>query len=217
MHGSQTITLKDQHLTLLPQRLLYWHERSMLLLADPHFGKAAAFRRAGIAIPAGTSTRDLRVLYETINAVGATSVLILGDLMHAHGVSSLNLKRQILRKQEDLSTIQWLLVRGNHDSAKDEIVSWFGFREVVDELTLPPFTFVHKPEVRSHAYVFSGHFHPAVQLAGPGGQRERLPCFIVGRKNAILPAYGSFTGNAAVRPRPDDRVYAIADEQVILL
>jgi metallophosphoesterase superfamily enzyme len=97
------------------------------------------------------------------------------------------------------------------------MIDVFGFQQVVEQLTLPPFTFIHRPESRSGTYVVSGHLHPAVQLAGPGGQRERLPCFYVGRGHAILPAFGSFTGHAAVRPRGNDRVYAIADERVILL
>jgi DNA ligase-associated metallophosphoesterase len=217
VRGSQTITLKDQQLSLLPQRLVFWHERNMLILADPHFGKAAAFRRSGIAIPTGTSVHDLQQLYEGIAAVGAKSVLVLGDLMHAPGISSPDLKADVRRRRKEKLDIEWLLVRGNHDHSGDEMAAAFGFRQVVDQLILPPFTFVHRPEVRSGTYVLSGHLHPAVQLAGKGGQRERLPCFFIGRKHAMLPSFGSFTGNAIVRPGAGDRIYAIADEQVIIL
>ena len=215
MQESQTIAIKDQRLSLLPQRLVYWHERRTLILADPHFGKAAAFRRWGIAIPTGTSTHDLQRLYTAIAAAGAESVLILGDLMHAPGISSPDLKARIRRWRKEKPDIEWLLVRGNHDRSGDDMVAEFGFRQVADQLTLPPFTFVHKPEVRSGTYVLSGHLHPAVRMSGPGGQRERLPCFLVGREHAILPAFGSFTGHATLRPRTGHRVYAIADEQVI--
>ncbi len=217
MHGSQTISIKDQQLSLLPQRMVFWHERNMLILADPHFGKAAAFRRSGIAIPTGTSAHDLQRLFEAIAAAGAASVLILGDLMHAPGVSSPDLRARIRRWRKERLDIEWLLVRGNHDRSGDEMVADFGFRQVVDELTLPPFTFVHKADVRSGTYVLSGHLHPAVQMSGPGGQRERLPCFFFGIEHAILPAFGSFTGHAALGPRAGDRIYAIADEQVIAL
>jgi metallophosphoesterase superfamily enzyme len=122
---------------------VFWHERHTLIPADPHFGKAAAFRRSGIASPTGTSAHDLQRLYETIAAVGSTSVLILGDLMHTPGASSLNLKELIRRRKKDHSNIECLLVRNNHDRAGDEMVAVFGFRKVVDRLTLPPFTFVH--------------------------------------------------------------------------
>ncbi|MGD8701586.1 MAG: ligase-associated DNA damage response endonuclease PdeM [Desulfosarcina sp.] len=217
MRGSQTIALKDQQVSLLPQRLVFWHDRNMLILADPHFGKAAAFRRSGLAIPTGTSAHDLQRLYQAIDAVGATRILILGDLMHAPGISSHGLTARIHRWRKKRLDIEWLLVRGNHDRCGDEMIDAFGFQKVVEQLVLGPFTFIHKPEMRSGTYVVSGHLHPAVQLAGPGGQRERLPCFYLGRGHAILPAFGSFTGHAAVRPRGEDRVYAIADERVIIL
>jgi len=217
MRGSQTITLKDQRLSLLPQRLVFWHERNMLILADPHFGKAAAFRQSGIAIPTGTSAHDLQQLCESIAAVGAKRVLVLGDLMHASGVSGSHLKACIRRQRKMRMDIEWLLVRGNHDRSGDDMVAAFEFRMVVDRLTMPPFTFVHKPDVQSDTYILSGHVHPAVQLFGPGGLGERLPCFLIGREQAILPAFGSFTGQAAIRPRAGDRIYPIADEQVIVL
>jgi DNA ligase-associated metallophosphoesterase len=217
MQGSQTIALKDQQLSLLPQRLVYWHEQNMLILADLHLGKAAAFRRAGIAIPTGTSSHDLQRLHKAITAVQADSVLILGDLMHAPGISSPDLKARIRRWRKQRLDIQWLLVKGNHDRSGDEMATAFGFRKVVDRLNLPPFTFVHKPEVHSGTYMLSGHLHPAVHLSGPGGRRERLPCFFVGHEHAILPAFGSFTGHAAIRPRAGERIYAIADKQVIAL
>jgi DNA ligase-associated metallophosphoesterase len=189
----------------------------MLILADPHFGKAAAFRQSGIAIPTGTSAHDLQQLYETIDAVGAKRVLVLGDLMHAPGVSGSHLNARIQRQRKRRMDIEWLLIGGNHDRSGDDMVAAFGFRMVVDRLTLPPFTFVHKPEVRSDTYILSGHLHPAIQLSGLGGQRERLPCFLIGREQAILPAFGSFTGQATIRPRAGDRIYPIADEQVIVL
>jgi hypothetical protein len=43
MQGSQTIALKDQQLSLLPQRLVYWHEQNMLILADPISEKRLLF------------------------------------------------------------------------------------------------------------------------------------------------------------------------------
>ncbi len=38
----------------------------MLLIADPHFGKAASFRSRGIAVPVGTTRYDLDRLAELI-------------------------------------------------------------------------------------------------------------------------------------------------------
>ena len=46
-------------------------------------------------------------------------------------------------------------------------------------------------------------------------QRERLPCFWLTPRGAVLPAFGSFTGSVSVVPGPEDRVFVIADQEVI--
>ena len=40
--------LAGERLLLCAERGVYWHTRRMLLVADPHFGKAASFRAAGV-------------------------------------------------------------------------------------------------------------------------------------------------------------------------
>jgi metallophosphoesterase superfamily enzyme len=61
----------------------------------------------------------------------------------------------------------------------------------------------------------AGHLHPGVVLAGPGLLREHLPCFWLTPRTAVLPAFGSFTGFGPVRPEPADRVFVIADDEVV--
>ena len=78
-----------------------------------------------------------------------------------------------------------------------------------------PFVFTHRPQPSSAGYVLAGHLHPAVRLIGRGGQKETLSCFCLGADAALLPAFGSFTGSHAIRPGPDDRIYVIADDQVV--
>lgn len=38
------VTLHGETMELLPERALHWPARHVLLIADIHFGKAAAFR-----------------------------------------------------------------------------------------------------------------------------------------------------------------------------
>ncbi len=59
-------TIQQNHFLLLAQRAVFWRERQMLLIADPHFGKAASFRSHGIAIPRGTTCYDLERLADLI-------------------------------------------------------------------------------------------------------------------------------------------------------
>jgi metallophosphoesterase superfamily enzyme len=57
--------------------------------------------------------------------------------------------------------------------------------------------------------------HPAVSVSGRGLQRETLPCFCFGEKRALLPAFGSFTGNQSIGPEAQERVYAVAENEVV--
>jgi uncharacterized protein len=43
--------LAGELLEMRADRTLYWPRRQTLVLADPHFGKTEAFRRAGLPVP----------------------------------------------------------------------------------------------------------------------------------------------------------------------
>lgn len=215
MYGSHTIVIANQPLVLLPQYMLFWRARRTLIVADPHFGKAALFRKHGIAVPAGTMAADLQRLDAAVSATGAMTVLVLGDLVHAREATDDRTVERIGRWRRHHKRLRWILVRGNHDWKASEVPSRLGIEAVHERWTMAPFTFVHRPEPRKANYLICGHLHPAVQLTGPGRQHERLPGFIVGRERMVLPAFGSFTGNATVYPKAGDQVFAIADGQVI--
>ena len=44
-----------------------------------------------------------------------------------------------------------------------------------------------------------------------------LPCFVLGHRRAILPAFGGFTGLALVAPARGDRIVAIAGSRLFAL
>jgi len=75
----------------------------------------------------------------------------------------------------------------------------------------------HAPGPSADGYTLAGHLHPAVALRGRGKLRARLPCFVVSPRQMILPAFGGFTGAAVIRPGAGERIYAIADQAVILI
>jgi ATP-dependent Lhr-like helicase len=103
------IELHGEQLHLLPERVLYWPRRETLLLADPHFGKAAAFRTAGIPIPGGTTADNLTQLTRAIEQTGAQRIICLGDLLHAKAGDFASLEmaavRPILALQLKWSTL----------------------------------------------------------------------------------------------------------------
>ena len=49
------VRLAGEELWLLPEKALYWPAQQALLIADVHFGKAAAYRSLGQPVPQGTT------------------------------------------------------------------------------------------------------------------------------------------------------------------
>jgi metallophosphoesterase superfamily enzyme len=74
---------------------------------------------------------------------------------------------------------------------------------------------IHEPRGDETEYVISGHIHPGFTLRGKAKLTLRLPCFVVGSNRTILPAFGELTGLANFEKLPNDRIWVIADNQVI--
>jgi DNA ligase-associated metallophosphoesterase len=210
------IQLHGEQLRLLPQRVLYWPRRETLLLADPHFGKAAAFRTAGIPIPGGTTADNLSQLTRAIEQTQAKRIICLGDLFHAKNGRAPHTLAVMEAWRAAHSHLEIQLVRGNHDQhAGDPPAEWR--IHCLDEPILePPFAWRHTPEPTPGHYTLAGHLHPAARV-GRGKLAETLPCFHFGRYVGLLPAFGAFTGTATVRSQPGDRLYVIADDIVLAL
>jgi metallophosphoesterase superfamily enzyme len=82
-------------------------------------------------------------------------------------------------------------------------------------LVREPFIFQHEPVHHPTLYCISGHIHPAVSLQGKARQRLRLACFYITPNYLLLPAFGQFTGSATVKPKSGDRIFAIAQNDII--
>ena len=82
MSNANQLNILDQEMILIPDRALYWVEKKMLIIADPHFGKAQVLRESGIPAPEGTTSDDLGRLSRLIVGFSPKSILILGDLIH---------------------------------------------------------------------------------------------------------------------------------------
>jgi metallophosphoesterase superfamily enzyme len=89
--------------------------------------------------------------------------------------------------------------------------------ECVDEPhALPPFLACHHLQKPRTGYALCGHVHPGVRIWG-AGESARLPCFVIGRERAILPAFGRFTGMADIVRVQSDRIVAIAGDALFEL
>ena len=210
-----TVGIRGEELRLLAERAAYWERTRTLLIADAHFGKAAAFRAASIPVPHGTTSEAIGRLDAIVRHTGARRVIFLGDFLHARTGRSPETLARFQRWHDANPAVELALVRGNHDRQAGDPPDGLGVTCVDGPLAEPPFVFTHHPMESSEGYVIAGHVHPGVRLVGSGRQRERLPCFWFGGSTGILPAFGEFTGLADVEPAAGDRVFVIAGADVV--
>lgn len=209
------IDIADEILHLLPERALFWPRTQTLFIADPHLGKVATFRTHAIPLPEGNTAADLQRLGQAIDRTGATKLMILGDLFHTARGRDEVVVSAVTAWREQYAALAIYLVRGNHDRhAGDPPPEWR--IEVSDGPTPGPYWVLnHEPVAPAVGYALVGHLHPAVQLTGKGRQSLKLPCFWFGEKCGVLPAFGDFIDHGTIRPRHGDRVFVVADDQVI--
>jgi uncharacterized protein len=210
------LTLAGEEVYLLSERALYWPNASTLVVADLHWGKASTFRAVGIPIPIGTTSDDLARLDSALTRTGARRMVVLGDLFHAKAGRIASHTLAELRRWRSLaSPVEILLVRGNHDRHSGDPPTDLRINCVNAPAFVPPFIFRHEPADSDGGYGLAGHVHPGLTLVGRGLQRETLPCFLIGPRGAIIPAFGSFTGFGAVEPGMGDRAFVVAADEVL--
>jgi len=195
------LKIAGQSLLLLADKALYWPERKTLLIADAHFGKAAAYRALGQPVPHGTTSMNLSRLDAVFASYPTSRVIFLGDFLHArqsHAPATLAALHDWRQRHARLACT---LVRGNHDRRAGDPPSTLDFEIVREELVLGPFTLRHFPTPQESHHVIAGHLHPVFRLRGNGRQSLRLPCLYSSERMTILPSFGDFTGGHAVAAR----------------
>lgn len=207
------MVVAGEEIVLLPGRALHWPAAETLLVADVHLGKVETFRRQGLPVPGAHLEHDLARLGALLEETRARRLVVLGDLVHGRIGLTPGLVEAVTawRRARPVAAV---LVRGNHDRHVPSLPEGWGVEEVEGPLRDGPFAFVHEPVEVAGAYAWGGHLHPAVSLGGRG-DRLRLPCFRVGARLGVLPAFGTFTGGASVRPAPGERLFAVVGERVV--
>lgn len=217
MTGSVLLEITGETLELRPERAVFWRARQTLLVADLHIGKSAAYRHGGIPVP-DPSLDDLERLSALISRLRAKRLLVLGDLIHAAEGLTANVLDDLFNWRAGHRDLGVGLVTGNHDRIEEGLFRDLCIEDLGQEIKEGPFLFRHDPEVvdaRNGSYLLGGHVHPAARLRGGPWQSLRLPCFVFGHGRAILPAFGGFTGTARFAAQRGDRVFVIADGNVI--
>ena len=209
-----TVTVAGEVFVMLPERLLHHPGSRTLYVADPHFGKAATFRNAGIPVPRGTTSDNLARLDTAIERSRPARIVFLGDFFHdRHSLASTTLAA--LRAWRGVhSGLTLKLVRGNHDRHAGDPPPELDIEAVDDPWDEVPFRLSHQPTACPTAYVLAGHLHPAVRVTGRSGERVTVPCYHFADQVGVLPAFGSFTGRSIIVAAPSDRVFGIAGDAV---
>jgi DNA ligase-associated metallophosphoesterase len=205
-----TLEVAGEVLELCAERAAYWARRRTLLVADPHFGKAASFRALGVYVPRGTTGDALQRLDTLVARLRPERIVYLGDVLHAREGSTHDTFDALAAWRASHREVAMQLVRGNHDRRAGDPPRAVGIECIDGPLHDGPFALAHHPARVAGAYVLAGHLHPCVVLAGGARQRERLPCFWFGRDVGVLPAFGDFTGCAEITVEPGDRVWVVA-------
>lgn len=213
--GTLSVEVAGERVVLYPERGMHMPALETAVVTDLHWGKAATFRAMNIPVPTGTTAADLARLSRLIDRTGASRLVVLGDLLHARAGRQKDVLDALHAWRERHAALEMVLVRGNHDSHAGDPPPSMRITCVDGPWMLGNFTCEHEPEPQPGAYVLAGHLHPSVTLGGRARQRERLCCFAFGPHVGILPAFASFTGGGAYRRADDDRIYAIAEDEVI--
>jgi DNA ligase-associated metallophosphoesterase len=213
--GDIEVEAGGERLVLLPEKAALVPRTGTLLVADVHLGKAATFRARGVPVPRGTTTATLERLDAVLARLPVARVVFLGDLLHGPDARAATTMAAVCAWRAVHPQIELLLVRGNHDRHAGDPPATLRIRSVPEPWVEGGLALCHTPVPREDGFVVAGHVHPAFVLRGRGRQRARLPCFSIGPRVAVLPAFGAFTGMADITPGPGERIYVVADDCVV--
>jgi len=206
--------LKGHDLHLLSEKAILWKEKKILLIADLHMCKINHFRRSGIAVPKKANEDNLTRLIQIVQQKHPERVIFMGDLFHSHYNEEWEVFGQTLKNFPEIS---FELVMGNHDIMSE--YQYLKHALLIHEkpLAIDDLCLSHEPmeNIPSGTYNLAGHIHPGVTLRGKGRQGVKLPCFLFGEHQGLLPAFGAFTGLAKQRPKKGDKVFVVVEGKVL--
>jgi DNA ligase-associated metallophosphoesterase len=209
-----TIDLAGESVTLCPERAMFWPREKTLFIADAHFGKALTFRSRGVFVPHGTTADNLLRLDRLIERWAPERIVFLGDFLHAKEAQHDGLQSELAAWRTRHAGLRISLVLGNHDAHAGAPPAALDFELLEEPVRLGPFALRHHPvEVDDH-YVLAGHLHPGFVVAGRAHQKARVPCFWLGQRVGVLPAFGAFTGAHRITQSPGERVFLAGPDRV---
>ncbi|MES1923866.1 ligase-associated DNA damage response endonuclease PdeM [Salinisphaera sp. T31B1] len=211
--GQAELMLAGERLWLRGDHSVFWPAHATLFVADTHFGKSGVFRRQGLALPRGTTDRDLARLEAALTITGARRLVVLGDFVHAPPGRDEPWLARFANWRNRFHDVQIVVTRGNHDRG-DRLAELLAVDWHEGALFSAPFVCQHEPGTDPRGPTLAGHLHPVVRL-GAGSERLRAPVFWHHCDGLVLPAFSSFAGGGRITPAARDRVFAVGEGQVL--
>lgn len=221
-----TIEVAGHRLGLVPGGGVWLEDARALLVADVHLGKAETFASLGVPVPVSATDATLARLSRLIDALNATSVIVLGDWLHGpRALDPVVLSRLSDWRARHAAT-KITVVGGNHDASAGAMPASLDIDSVDEPFAAPDRSglwLAHHPEridasdAEMHEprrYLLAGHLHPALRLRSRADDSVRLPCWWFGSTIGVLPAFGEFTGGHTIRRFNGDRVFVTIGDSV---
>lgn len=173
---------------------LYWPEEGLLAVADLHLEKGSSFAKRGVFLPPYDTAATLARLGQLIAHYAPRCVIALGDNFHdGEGADRLH-----ETDRDNLRALQrgrdWIWITGNHDPDPAEGIGG----RFAATLAVGAIAFRHEPTAQATDGEIAGHLHPVARVTQRGRTVSRR-CFASNGKQAVMPAFGAFTGGLNVR------------------
>lgn len=193
----------------LDARRAVWFERQKALaVADLHLGYAWAQRSRGSLLPLSAPEETIAQLLELVRDYGAEQLFVLGDIVQ-RAVPLEPVRAQLHELCGTVGGVVKLrLLGGNHDRGLGALLHECAIAlEMESAAYLDGHLLLHgdaapssrgSHEVSPGNRIFIGHEHPAIRL-GDGVASVKCPCFLVGPRVVVLPAFSAWAAGSNVR------------------
>ncbi len=168
---------------------LFWPSQAALIVADLHLEKASWFATRGQMLPPYDSLATLTRVGALIRETGATTIWCLGDNFH-DGAGTARLGGDARALLADFTQrYDWRWIVGNHDPALGREIGG----SIYADAHVGGIVMRHHADPNESRPELTGHFHPKYQTSAKNRAVSR-PCFVMGARKLILPAFGALTG-----------------------
>jgi putative SbcD/Mre11-related phosphoesterase len=191
------------------RRALWLAEEQVLAVADLHLGYLWAQRRAGLLLPLSAPDDAIDRLIALQQCYQPRQCLVLGDIVHR----AVELPAVVSELQRLVCSLgpncQLRLVVGNHDRNLAELLAKLELNCALEEhVQIGHHRLFHgdDPEANGNlkrgraagGLTIIGHEHPAVWVGDGVTTSAKCPCFLVGPRVLILPAFSQWAAGVSV-------------------